>query len=71
MRRSAILLPRSSPRFRRSRRLWFPDLATGDFVDHATDVFAFGLPGTGKTHAMAALVDRIIEEGHSVYFVPT
>jgi len=25
----------------------------------------------GKTHAMAALADRIIEQGRSVYFVPT
>lgn len=47
------------------------DLATGNFVDQATNVLAFGLPGTGKTHAMAALADRLIEKGHSVYFVPT
>jgi DNA replication protein DnaC len=47
------------------------ELATGSFVDQATNVLAFGLPGTGKTHAMAALADRLIEEGHSVYFVPT
>jgi DNA replication protein DnaC len=47
------------------------DLATGGFVDQATNVLAFGLPGTGKTHAMAALADRLIEEGRSVLFVPT
>ncbi|MBW1833193.1 MAG: ATP-binding protein, partial [Deltaproteobacteria bacterium] len=39
------------------------ELATGTFVDHATNVLAFGLPGTGKTHAMAALANRIIEQG--------
>jgi DNA replication protein DnaC len=47
------------------------DLATGGFVDQATNVLAFGLPGTGKTHAMAALADRLIEEGRSVLCVPT
>jgi DNA replication protein DnaC len=47
------------------------DLATGNFVEQATNVLAFGLPGTGKTHAMAALADRLIEQGHSVLFVPT
>ena len=47
------------------------DLVTGDFVDRAANVLAFGLPGTGKTHAMAALADRLIEERRSVLFVPT
>ena len=47
------------------------ELATGRFVDRATNVLAFGLPGTGKTHAMAALADRLIEKRRSVLFVPT
>ena len=47
------------------------ELATGGFVDRATNVLAFGLPGTGKTHAMAALADRLIEKRRSVLFVPT
>jgi len=47
------------------------ELATGRFLDQAVNVLAFGLPGTGKTHAMAALGHRLIEQGHSVYFVPT
>ncbi len=38
------------------------ELATGRFVDRATNVLAFGLPGTGKTHAMAAVADRLIEQ---------
>jgi len=46
------------------------DLSTGTFVDRATNVLAFGLPGTGKTHAMAALADRLIEQRRSVLFVP-
>ena len=47
------------------------ELATGGFVDRTTNVLAFGLPGTGKTHAMAALADRLIEKRRSVLFVPT
>jgi DNA replication protein DnaC len=47
------------------------ELATGGFIDRAVNVLAFGLPGTGKTHAMAALASRLIEEGRSVLFVPT
>ncbi len=47
------------------------ELVTGGFVDRAVNVLAFGLPGTGKTHAMVALADRIIETGRSVLFVPT
>ena len=47
------------------------ELATGRFLDQAANVLAFGLPGTGKTHAMAALGYRLIEQGHSVYFAPT
>ncbi len=47
------------------------ELATGQFLDHAVNVLAFGLPGTGKTHAMAALGHRLIEKGYSVYFAPT
>ncbi len=47
------------------------ELGTGRFLDQAVNVLAFGLPGTGKTHAMAALGHRLIEQGHSVYFAPT
>ena len=47
------------------------ELVTGRFLESAVNVLAFGLPGTGKTHAMAALGHRLIEQGHSVAFVPT
>ena len=30
-------------------------LADGNFVDRGVNVLAFGLPGTGKTHAMCAI----------------
>jgi DNA replication protein DnaC len=47
------------------------ELSDATFLDRAVNVLAFGLPGTGKTHAMAALGHRLIEQGHSVLFAPT
>ncbi len=46
------------------------ELASGAFLEHSTNVLAFGLPGTGKTHGLAALGHRLIEAGHSVLFAP-
>ena len=45
-------------------------LAKGSFVEHGVNVLAFGLPGTGKTHALCALGHRLVETGHSVLFAP-
>ena len=45
-------------------------LAEGDFVEHGVNVLAFGLPGTGKTHAMCAIGQRLVESGRSVLFAP-
>ena len=45
-------------------------LAQGSFVDHGVNVLAFGLPGTGKTHALCALGQHLVEAGHSVLFAP-
>jgi len=47
------------------------ELAKGEFVDRATNVLAFGLPGTGKSHAMCSLGHALVQAGRSVYFVPT
>ncbi|MGH7458809.1 MAG: IS21-like element helper ATPase IstB, partial [Longimicrobiaceae bacterium] len=47
------------------------ELAKGDFLDRAVNVLAFGLPGTGKTHAACALAHALIDSGHSVLFTPT
>jgi DNA replication protein DnaC len=49
----------------------FKELLRGEFLEHSINVLAFGLPGTGKSHAMCALGGRLIEEGHSVLFTPT
>ena len=46
------------------------DLASGAFLDSSVNVLAFGLPGTGKTHALCALGHRLVETGHSVLFAP-
>jgi len=46
------------------------NLSTGDFLEDSMNILAFGLPGTGKTHAMCAIGHRLIETGHSVYFTP-
>ena len=45
-------------------------LAEGDFADRGVNVLAFGLPGTGKTHAMCAIGHRLVQSGRSVLFIP-
>ena len=46
------------------------NLCSGDFLEENMNILAFGLPGTGKTHAMCAIGHRLVERGHSVYFTP-
>ncbi len=45
-------------------------LATGAFVETATNVLAFGLPGVGKSHALCAVGHALVETGHSVLYTP-
>ena len=45
-------------------------LAQGSLGEHGVNVLAFGLPGTGKTHARCALGHRPVEAGHSGLFAP-
>lgn len=47
------------------------ELAGGAFVQQAANVLAFGLPGVGKTHAMAAVGHALIDAGIPVYFSAT
>lgn len=47
------------------------ELSAGAFVQSATNVLAFGLPGVGKTHAMAAVGHALIDAGIPVYFSAT
>jgi DNA replication protein DnaC len=46
-------------------------LKDGAFLADATNVLAFGLPGTGKSHALAALGHKLVQAGHSVLFAAT
>jgi DNA replication protein DnaC len=46
------------------------DLATGAFLETATNVLAFGLPGVGKSHGLCAVGHALVEAGHSVLFTP-
>ena len=46
------------------------ELSNGAFLDGAINVLAFGLPGSGKTHACCALGHALVEAGHSVLFTP-
>ena len=38
------------------------DLLEGQFLDRAVNVLAFGLPGTGKTHARCAIGHKLVED---------
>jgi len=48
------------------------ELCTGNFVDRAENVIAFGLPGRGKTHFLSAVAHELIHrQQRRVWFVPT
>jgi DNA replication protein DnaC len=53
------------------RRL-LPTLLDGGFIERAENLIAFGLPGRGKTHFLAALCrELILRHGYAVLFIPT
>ncbi|HML99696.1 MAG TPA: IS21-like element helper ATPase IstB [Tepidiformaceae bacterium] len=45
-------------------------LVTGTFLETATNVLAFGLPGVGKSHMLAAIGHALVDAGHRVLFAP-
>ncbi len=47
------------------------ELRSGEFLDQAINILAFGLPGVGKSHAIAALGHTLVEQGRSVLWTPT
>src|SRR6185436_16712898 len=47
-----------------------PTLCEGGFVDRAENLLAFGLPGRGKTHLIAAIGHELVQRGYEVLFVP-
>jgi DNA replication protein DnaC len=46
------------------------ELARGAFLERATNVLAFGLPGVGKSHAGCAIGHALVEAGYAVLFAP-
>ncbi len=46
-------------------------LRNGDFLRRGTNVLAFGLPGRGKSHILAAIGHELVQRGHRVLFTPT
>jgi len=53
-------------------RRMLPSLLDGSFVRRAENILAFGLPGRGKSHFLAALAhELILQHQYSVLFIPT
>lgn len=46
-------------------------LREGSFLGRRENVLAFGVPGSGKTHLLAALGQELVRAGRRVYFAPT
>ncbi|MBI3782934.1 MAG: ATP-binding protein [Deltaproteobacteria bacterium] len=51
-------------------RRQLPALCEGGFVHRAENVLAFGLPGRGKTHLLAAIGHELVQQGYAVLFTP-
>lgn len=56
-------------RFPLKVRRVLPALCEGGFVKRAENVLAFGLPGRGKTHCVAAIGHELVQRGYHVLFV--
>ncbi len=48
-----------------------PTLCEGTFLRDATNILAFGLPGRGKSHLVAAIGHELVQRGIAVLFTPT
>ena len=49
-------------------RRMLPTLCEGGFLNRAENILAFGLPGRGKTHCVAAIGHELVQRGHRVLF---
>lgn len=59
-------------RFSEKVRRQTQGLLDGGFVERAENVLAFGLPGRGKTHLLAAVGhELVVRHGYQVYFTST
>ena len=52
-------------------RRQIPQLCEGEFIERAENILVFGLPGTGKTHLVAALGCEWVQRSYSVLFIST
>ena len=53
-------------------RRQIPVLVDGGFVERAENILAFGLPGRGKTHLLAAIArELVMRKGYAVLFTST
>jgi DNA replication protein DnaC len=52
-------------------RRQIPELSSGSLIARAENLLCFGLPGTGKTHFLAALGYEWVKQGYSLLFTPT
>ena len=43
-----------------------PTLCEGGFIERAENLLAFGLPGRGKTHLLAAIGHELVQRGHDL-----
>jgi DNA replication protein DnaC len=45
-------------------------LRDGSFLDRRENLLVFGKPGSGKTHCLCALAERLVHQGRSMLFTP-
>lgn len=45
-------------------------LLEGSFVSRSENVLAFGNPGSGKSHLLCAIGQRLIQQGRRIFFTP-
>jgi DNA replication protein DnaC len=62
----ALKIEKLPPKVRRQ----LPPLCEGGFVERAENILAFGLPGRGKTHVLAAIGHELVHRGYAVLFTP-
>ena len=48
----------------------YSELIQGQFISRCENILAFGLPGVGKSHFLAAIGHELVTAGYRVYFSP-
>jgi DNA replication protein DnaC len=61
---TSLELKRLPPKVLQQARM----LLEGSFVDRRENVLAFGVPGSGKTHLLAAIAQELVRAGRKVQF---